>query len=111
MATIEYYFDEMMNRTAADELNRRGYRVTLANDVGMTEKPDEEHLTFASAHNMVVVTLDRKFAMQSAEHMNHAGLICWPGVFQNIGAMVTALTEFAEEHTPEDVAGRVFWLK
>jgi hypothetical protein len=38
MAKIEFYFDEMMNRPTAIELNRLGYRVVMAVDVGMTKK-------------------------------------------------------------------------
>jgi predicted nuclease of predicted toxin-antitoxin system len=111
MTTINNYFDEMMNRTVADELTKRSCKVILANDVGMTEKLDEDHLAYASEYKLVLVTLDRKFAMQAAEQTNHMGVICWTGTFQNIGVMVRALTDFAENHTHEEVVGRVFWLK
>jgi predicted nuclease of predicted toxin-antitoxin system len=63
MAKISFYFDEMMRRKAAEELIKRGIEVVMAVDVGMTEKDDlTEHLPYATEHEMVLVTFDRKFA-------------------------------------------------
>jgi predicted nuclease of predicted toxin-antitoxin system len=111
MAKISFYFDEMMNRPAATELDRRGYIVIMANDVEMTQKKDEEHLRYATEHGMVLVTQDRKFAGLALKQTDHTGVVCWTEDLQNIGAIVHALSRFAEEHTPEEVAGQVFWLK
>jgi hypothetical protein len=57
------------------------------------------------------VTRDKPFAGRTAKRTDHAGLICWTGTPDDIGGMVRALTTFAETHTSEDIAGRVFWLK
>jgi predicted nuclease of predicted toxin-antitoxin system len=108
---ISFYFDEMLNRPLAAELAKRGYEVVLANDIGMTSKSDEEHLAEATQREMVLLTLDKGFAGRVMKHSNHLGLICWTRDDQPIGYMVRILTEFAEQHTREQVAGQVFWLK
>jgi predicted nuclease of predicted toxin-antitoxin system len=108
---IGFYFDEMMIRAVVTELKQKGYLVVLANDVGMTQKDDEEHLRYATEHNLVMVTQDRKFAGQTQKHSDHAGLICWTDHRQDVGTMVRVLSAFADQYTPEQVAGRVFWLK
>lgn len=75
MAKIGFYFDEMLRRAVAVELIRRGYNVVLANDVGMTEKDDDtEHLPYAIARGLVVVTLDAPFAGRTLQKTDHAGL-------------------------------------
>jgi len=99
---ISFYFDEMLKRPLADQLNKRGYTVVLANDIGMTE---------ATKREMVLVTLDRAFAGLAAKETEHAGLICWTREDQPIGVMLRVLVEFAEQHTTEQAAGRVFWFK
>jgi hypothetical protein len=60
---------------------------------------------------MVLVTHDREFAGRTLKRIDHQGVICWTEDFQNIGALIRVLSHFADEHTSEDVAGQVFWLK
>jgi predicted nuclease of predicted toxin-antitoxin system len=57
-----FYFDEHMNRAVADALIQRGYSVVMAVDVDMEGKDDSEHLSYATAHNLVLVTFDHPFA-------------------------------------------------
>lgn len=84
----------------------------MAVDVDMTDKDDDsEHLPFATEKNAVVVTRDQPFAGRTAKRTDHAGLICWTGVDNDFGGMIRALINFADQHTSEEVAGRVFWLK
>jgi predicted nuclease of predicted toxin-antitoxin system len=111
MAGVSVYFDEMMSRVAAEQLIERGYPVVLAVDVEMAEKPDDEHLVYATENGHVMVTFDRPFAGLASQSTEHGGVICLSGAQNNIGGIVRALTEFAETHTPEDAAGQVFWLK
>jgi predicted nuclease of predicted toxin-antitoxin system len=112
MARAKFYLDEMMPRAVAEQLNLRGYPTVLANDVGMTEKSDPEHLTYASEQGFVLVTFDRKFAGLTAQidSPEHAGFICLSGTQDQIGHIVRTLIEFAEQHTAEDAVRRVFWL-
>lgn len=108
---IKFYFDEMMPRPVANQLAQKGIEVVMANDVGMTEKDDlSEHLPYALENKLVLVTNDHPLA-NKAWSLEHAGVICWTGKQDDIGGMVRALTEFAENHKPEAVKGQVFWLK
>ena len=107
---VSFYCDEMMSRTATDQIIQRGYTVIMANDVGMTGKDDDtEHLPYAAGRGLVVVTFDRAFAGRASKRADHAGLICLSGSQNDIGLIVRTLIEFAEQHTPEDAIGRVFW--
>jgi hypothetical protein len=107
-----FYFDEMTPRPAATQLTRLGYEVTMAVDVGMVKKDDlKDHLPYATARGLVMVSQDRRFAGLAQRRSDHAGVICWTGATDDIGSLVRRLAEFAEKHSSEQVVGRVFWLK
>jgi hypothetical protein len=111
MEKISFYLDEMVSRKVAEQLIRHGYNATLAVDVDMVEKDDlAEHLPVATEQGRVPVTFDRPFAGRPSQLTEHAGLICLTCGQDDIGGAVRALTEFAEQHTPEEAARRVFWL-
>ncbi len=110
---IGFYFDEHMSRPVADGLSRRDYEVVMAIDVGMTQKDDDtEHLPYATEHGLVMVTFDRPFAGRTMKRTDHAGLICLSESIQfDVGRSIAVLAEFADQHTPEQTVGQVFWLK
>ncbi len=109
---IKFYFDEHMPRAVEAGLVRRGYTVIMAVDVGMVNKDDDtEHLPYATQENAVLVTRDHPFAGRTEKRTDHAGLICWTGKDDDFGGMVRQLAKFADEHTSEEVVGRVFWIK
>lgn len=111
-AKISFYFDEHAPRAVERGLIERGYEVMMAVDVGMTAKDDDtEHLPYATERQLVVFTRDEAFAGRTSKRTDHAGMICWTGGQNDFGGMIRALSEFAEKHTPEEVAGQVFWLK
>jgi hypothetical protein len=112
MAKISYYFDEMMPRKVASQLVERDYRVVMAVDVGMVEKDDlDEHLAYATEHQLVLVTFDRPFSTRAMAKENHSGVICWTGVQNDFGGQVIRFAEFADQHSLADVIGKVFWIK
>ena len=108
---LSFYFDEHIPRRVKQEFSKRGITCELAVDAGNEGKPDEEHLAFASARSLVVVTRDKPFAGRAMQLSGHAGLICWTGRDTDFGGMVTALAVFANSHTLEQTRGNVFWLK
>jgi predicted nuclease of predicted toxin-antitoxin system len=111
MAAISFYLDEMVSRKVAEQLIRHGHNAIMAVDVGMIEKDDlDEHLPLATSQGRVLVTFDRPFAGRASQKTDHAGLVCLTCGTDDIGAIIRALTEFAERYTPEEVAGIVFWL-
>jgi hypothetical protein len=111
--TIQFYFDEHMPRAVAEGVIHQGYDVMMAVDVNMEGKDDDtEHLSLANEHNLVMVTFDRPFAGRTMSRTDHAGLICLSETLRaGIGGMIRTLISFAEQHTPEDTRGQVFWLK
>jgi predicted nuclease of predicted toxin-antitoxin system len=111
VATVKFYFDEMMSRVVANALIAEGIEVVMANDVGMTHKKDSQHLAYATSIQAVMVTQDRPFAGIVSQQNDHTGLICWTGANNDIGGMVTQLNAFATIHTPKSVEGQVFWIK
>jgi predicted nuclease of predicted toxin-antitoxin system len=111
MEKVSFYLDEMVSRKIAEQLIRRGYSAVLAVDMSMAEKDDlTEHLPRATEQERVLVTFDRPFAGRASGLTDHAGLVCLTCAQDDIGSAVHALTEFAEQHSPEDAAGHVFWL-
>jgi predicted nuclease of predicted toxin-antitoxin system len=110
---IRFYFDEHMPRSVTRGLVSRGFHITMAVDVGMVGKDDDkEHLPYATENDLVLVTFDRPFAGRTMSRADHAGVICLSEKIRwNIGRMIHVLAEFSEQHTPDEVAGRVFWLK
>jgi len=110
--SVSFYFDEMMSREPSVQLGNRGITVVMANDVGMTKKDDlTEHLVYATQSGLVLVTMDRPFAGKASQLTEHSGLICITGFRQDdIGGIVRVLTQFAADHTAEDVVGQVFWM-
>ncbi len=111
--TVGFFFDEHMPRDVAKGLQERGYEVVMTADVDMRSKDDDsEILPYAIEHQLVIVTFDRPFAGRTMKRTDHAGLVCPSEELRiNIGNLIRLLTEFAETHSPEDVKGRVFWLK
>jgi uncharacterized protein with PIN domain len=111
-STIKFYFDEHMPRAVEKALITRGYEVLMAIDLGMKGKDDNtEHLPFATQQEAILVTRDRAFAGRSMKRDDHHGLICWTGELEDFGGMIRPLTEFAEQYTPEETLGLVFWLR
>lgn len=110
---IRFYFDEHMPRSVTKGLVSRGIHVTMAVDVNMVGKDDDtEHLPYASENGLVFVTFDRPFAGRTMSRTDHTGLICLSEqIRSNIGRMIQILADFSEQKTPDEVAGRVFWLK
>ena len=107
---VSFYFDEMMSRKAAEQLTERGCSVIMAQDIGMQEKTDLEHLAYATENKLVLVTFDRPFAGRTVQTDNHSGLICLSGNQDAIGMIVRTLIAFNEQHMPEDAVEQVFWL-
>jgi predicted nuclease of predicted toxin-antitoxin system len=111
-AKISFYFDEHMPHPVANSLEQQDITVIMAIDVNMRGKDDDtEHLPFATQQGAILFTRDKPFAGRVAKHTDHAGLICWTGGQNDFSGMIRALSGFAEKHSPEEVAGRVFWLK
>lgn len=111
--TLSFYFDEHMPRAVQKGMEQRGYRVVMAVDVDMENKDDDnEHLPLASERGLVMVTFDRPFAGRTQFRSDHRGLICLSESLRaDIGGVIRLLTQFADNHTSDETAGHVYWLK
>src|SRR5690554_1712691 len=99
---IKFYGDEHIRRQIAKSIIERGYEFVLAIDLGMLAKDDDtQHLPLAASLGAVIVTFDKPFAGRTQSRTDHSGLICWTGEHADIGGIIRALVEFADNHTPE----------
>lgn len=109
---ITFYADEHISHSVIKALRAQNITITHAGELGMLAKDDDtEHLPFAASLGAVLFTRDKPFAGRTSMHTDHVGLICWTGEQTDIGGIVQALIEFAEQYSPDEVRGRVFWLK
>jgi hypothetical protein len=102
----------MMPRRATGPIEGAGHGVVMAVDESMVKKDDiTEHIVFANQQGAILVTYDRAFAGRAMKQTDHPGVICWLGELDDIGGIIRELLRFAGEHSPTEVAGRVFWIK
>ncbi len=72
---IRFYLDEHIPVAIADGLRRRGIEVARAQEVGLRQADDANHLDFARREGMVLVTQDGDFLKFHAQGIDHAGII------------------------------------
>ncbi|MFM2415907.1 MAG: hypothetical protein RL385_630 [Pseudomonadota bacterium] len=89
------YTNENFPQPAVDALRKLGHDVLTTHEAGNsnTRIPDEEVVQYATAHNRVVVTLNRKdFIRIHRADGNHCGIIvCWVDVdFVRLASRVDA---------------------
>ncbi len=112
-AKIGLYFDEHIARVIAKALIQKGYRVVMAVDAGMTGKDDDtEHLPYATANRLIMVTRDKPFVTRTLSQSDYLGLICMTQkLHHDIGQAINTLAEFLDLFDEERDAGQVHWLR
>jgi hypothetical protein len=96
---LKFYFDTHIPKAVAIQLRNRGIEVVRCEEVGLAEADDVEHLEYATAHDLTVVSHDLDFpnlhAEWSYQGLRHAGIVAFSRQFHgNIGKMVTDLHEW-----------------
>lgn len=96
MNNLKYYFDTHIPKAAAVQLRQRGVQVVRCEEVGLAEAEDVEHLEYATAHNLTLVSHDRDFwtihGEWLAQNLRHAGVVLFHRQFQGqIGKIVIEL--------------------
>jgi len=113
-----FYLDEHIPLTVASTVFSAGVRAVTAHECEMLERDDGDHLRFASARGLCVVTRNRDDFLSLAtlgweRREPHAGILIVPSTFghRELGALADALVAFAQEH-PEDLwEYGVWWLQ
>ena len=78
MAEIKFYMDEHVPAAVTAGLQKRGVNVLTAQEAGMVEATDEEHLVLATNQGRVVFTQDADFLRLHATGIEHAGITYAP---------------------------------
>jgi hypothetical protein len=106
---LSFHFDEHVNPRVAVGLRRRGVDVTTAKDAGLLQQPDESHLDYAKRHGRVFVTHDEDFTQ--LEGGDHLGICYCHQRALGVGAMIEYLHLLSATTTPEQLMGRVEYLR
>ena len=99
MTNLRFYFDTHIPRAVAVQLRQHGIEVVRCVEVGLAEVDDPEHLEYATAHGLTLVSHDLDFlnlhAEWSFQGLRHAGIVLFNRQFQgDIGKLVTTLLEW-----------------
>lgn len=101
--------DEHVPRAVTEGLRRRGVDVLTAQDAGMRERADEEHLVFASRESRVIFTQDTDFLRLHADSRAHVGIVYAPQQTA-ISVIVRSLMLIHDVLSPKDMANHVEFL-
>jgi Domain of unknown function (DUF5615) len=97
LSQIKIYIDEdAMDGDLVAALRSRGVVVVTALDAGLTEKPDEEQLVFATEHECVLYTFNvsdfyRLHTQWLSTGREHAGIILAPQQRFSVGEQLRRL--------------------
>jgi hypothetical protein len=78
VAEIKFYMDEHVPAAVTAGLRKRGADVLTAQEAGMVEAADGEHLVLATNQGRVVFTQDADFLRLHATGIEHAGIAYAP---------------------------------
>jgi hypothetical protein len=113
---IEIYIDEdAMDGDLVEALRSRGVRVVTPLDAGLTARPDEEQLAFASQRGCVVYTFNvsdfyRLHTHWIASGRDHAGIVLAPQQRFSVGEQLRRILRLRAAMTAEDMRNRAEFL-
>ena len=106
---IRFYMDEHVPSAVTKGLRLRGVDVLTAQEVGMLEADDEDHLALATEQGRVVFTQDADFLRLHAAGTLHAGIV-YVRQQTPIGYIVRGLMMVYQVLEPEDMQNHVEFL-
>lgn len=122
--SLKFYFDTHIPKQVALQLRSRGVEVVRCEEVGMQDASDYEHLTYATEHELTLVSIDKDFHRHYKEWSEndkpHTGIISVSSALQGkraIGKLMTALHDFwllieaGAGTQEEDIHNRMIFLK
>ncbi len=106
---IRFYMDEHVPSAVTAGLRLRGVDVLTAQEAGMLEAPDKDHLALAASQSRVVSTQDADFLRLHAEGSSRAG-IAYVHQQSAVGRVVRVLMLIYQVLEPEDMQNHVEFL-
>ncbi len=107
---IRFHLDESVDSAVADGLQRRGAHVTTAKSVGLLQAPDEEHMAFALANELCLVTHDDDFLALARQGIKHSGIAFCHAEARSIGQIIAALMLIRDCMTTDEMRNHVEFL-
>jgi hypothetical protein len=114
---IRIYTDEHITPQLARALRTRGYTAQSAIEAGMIGQSDEEHLAYATRHQMAVLTFDHvdfvRLARQwAADNREHAGIIISPQFGgPQFSQLLQPLSQLLDTLTADELCNQVVFLQ
>ncbi len=114
---IQLYTDEHIIPQLARILRTRGYVAQSAIEAGMIGRSDEEHLAYATHHQMAVLTFDHadfvRLARQWAvANRAHAGIIISPQFgSRQMSQLLQSLSRLLDTLTADELCNQVVFLQ
>ena len=114
--TIRLYLDEdAMDRDLVRALRARGVDVEPANEVGMIEREDDEHLTYATTQGRVIFSFNigdfcRLHGEFMANRKSHAGIVVSRQQRYSVGEQMRRLLKLIANKTAEEMRDRLEFL-
>jgi hypothetical protein len=111
-----YLDEDSMDRGPIDGLRAGGVDVVTAGEAGRLGAADEEHLAFAASQSRVLCTANvADFAPLHARWLRagrrHPGIVIILRHRMPVGTQIRALLGLAQALSPEDMEGRVEYLR
>lgn len=91
-------------------MRRRGIDVVRAQEVGLADASDDEHIKYALQEKRVIVTQDAGFIQRNRKGEKNYGIAYCAQGSLSIGEMIGALGLIYELLEPEEMMGRVEYM-
>ena len=114
--TIRLYLDEdAMDGDLVRALRARGVDVEPANEVGMIEREDDEHLTYATAQGRVIFSFNigdfcRLHSEFLANQESHAGIVVSRQQRYSVGEQMRRLLKLMGAKTADEMRNQLEFL-
>jgi hypothetical protein len=114
--TVRLYLDEdAMDKDLIRALRARGVDVEAANEVGMVEREDHEHLEYATAQGRILHSFNighfcRLHAEFLASQKSHAGIVLCRQQHYSVGEQMRRLLKLIASKTAEDMRNQLEFL-
>lgn len=100
---MRLFLDQMIDRSVADVLRKRGYDVECAAEVGMARADDLEILEYCAMQDRVLITLDEHFGNWTVTKLTeHSGVIRLKVNPTSARSIEKTLIPFLEHHSRRD---------